>query len=76
MLVPSNFGMPQLPFDTTGVAKALICEMETKMSDAPTPQFAPIASGCGSRPSKICSSASGMIPIMVRPAVSNDIVAA
>ena len=45
------------------------------MSDAPTPQFAPIASGGGSSPTKTSAKPSGCRPIMVRPAVSNDPVA-
>ena len=72
---PSKRGIPQLPFATIGVTKPFISETETSMSDAPTPQLAPIASGCGLSPSKICSSALGIMPIIVRPAVSNDIVA-
>ena len=74
MVVPTNFGTPQLPFDTTGVENADISETETTMSDAPTPQFAPIARGCGSIPANTSSSAPGMMPIIVRPAVSNDMV--
>ena len=74
MVVPTNFGIPQFPLDTTGVAKPDISETETTMSEAPTPQFAPMASGCGSMPEKISSSAFGIMPIIVRPAVSNDMV--
>ena len=72
--VPSNRGIPQLPFEIVGSANPLISRSDTRMSLAPTPQFAPTASGCTGRSVNTDSSAPGWRPIIVRPAVSNDMV--
>ena len=72
--IPSNLGMPQLPFVINGMcawlAVAPISSAVTKMSDAPTPQFAPIATGGTARSEKTSAKPSGFRPIIVRPAVS------
>src|SRR3954452_24033086 len=69
--------MPQLPFETNAVSwsDSVIASSDTRMSEAPTPQLAPVASGAGSSPVNTPVSSPGMSPIMVRPAVSNEQVA-
>ena len=56
-------------------SRSVIASSETKMSLAPTPQFAPMATGGAARPSKTCDRSPGSNPIIVRPAVSNEQVA-
>ena len=67
--------MPQLPFDTTGRPPSTISSTETRMSEAPTPQLAPMASGALARSSNTAGKSPGIMPIIVRPAVSNEHVA-
>src|SRR6476661_997588 len=69
--------MPQLPLETNEVVPSfsVIASSETRMSDAPTPQFAPVATGGSARPSKTAVRSPGSSPIIVRPAVSNEHVA-
>ena len=45
------------------------------MSEAPTPQFAPVATGASDNPENTVVSAPGRRPIIVRPAVSKEQVA-
>ena len=77
MSEPRNRGTPQLPFEIRfrSPFPSAIANSVTRMSDAPTPQFAPIASGGGSIPANTSAKPAGCRPIMVRPAVSNDPVA-
>ena len=69
--------MPQLPFDTNAVSVScsVMARSDTRMSDAPTPQLAPVASGADARPSNTRVRSPGSRPIIVRPAVSNEHVA-
>jgi len=66
--------MPQLPL-TMVIASGLASVMsrsEERMSDAPTPQFAPTASGPLPTSAATPWISLGLSPIIVLPAVSND----
>ena len=59
--VPAKYGTPQLPFEIRKVctSRSLMASSETRVSLAPTPQLAPIATGGSPRPSNTCDSSPG-----------------
>ena len=52
----------------------LMSSSDDRMSDAPTPQLAPTATGLSDRPSATPWMSFGASPIIERPAVSKDTV--
>ena len=68
--------MPQLPLTITRASgrASVMSSSDVRMSEAPTPQFAPTATGSSLSPSAKPWISCGAIPIMVRPAVSKDAV--
>ena len=64
--------MPAFAFDMTTMSglAPVIDRIEPSVSEAPAPQFAPTASGGGSNAATASAKACGVIPIIVRPAVS------
>ena len=65
--------MPQLLLAMMRAVGCWICCTATSRSEAPTPQFAPIATGCtGEFGENTPARSAGARPIIVRPAVSNE----
>ncbi len=68
--------MPQLPLTmivASGFA-AVMSSSDDRMSEAPTPQLAPTATGFSARPSATPWMSFGARPIIERPAVSKETV--